>query len=74
MEHNESVEPTAADLAAIEAEWSLIAADLAATEAEIAALYAEDASELTRRRVRRAEARLTRVLAEQADRALGGAA
>jgi hypothetical protein len=67
-------EPTLAELAAIEAEWSEIAADLAAVEDQIVALYAEDASELARRRLRRREARLSRALAEQADRRLGGAA
>jgi Family of unknown function (DUF6284) len=54
-------EPTAADLAAIEREWPLIAAELALLDAEIATLVAGvGVSALERRRVRRAEARVMR--------------
>lgn len=53
-------EPTRADLRRIEAEWPLIEAELAVVDAEIAAArLGDDMSELGRRRVRRAEARLT---------------
>jgi hypothetical protein len=57
-------EPSAADLAAIEAEWPLIAAELDLVDAEIALIYAEDhgwPTELPRRRVRRAADRVMRV-------------
>ncbi|MEE6260184.1 DUF6284 family protein [Plantactinospora sonchi] len=60
-------QPTAADLAAIEHEWPLIAADLDLLDAEITLIYAEDhggPTELDWRRVRRAEARVTRVAAD----------
>jgi hypothetical protein len=62
-------EPTAADLAAIDTEWPLIAADLDLLDAEITLLYAEDhggPSPLDWRRLRRAEARVTRAAAELA--------
>ncbi|MEO3780930.1 DUF6284 family protein [Micromonospora sp. B11E3] len=65
-------EPTAADLAAIEAEWPLIAAELDLLDAEITMLYAEDhggPSPLDWRRLRRAAARVTRAAADLADRA-----
>ncbi|MET8229073.1 DUF6284 family protein [Micromonospora sp. NPDC005298] len=55
--------PTTADLAAIDAEWPLIAAELDLLDAEITLLYAEDhggPTELDWRRLRRAEARVTR--------------
>ncbi|RBQ04478.1 hypothetical protein DQE82_28810 [Micromonospora sp. LHW51205] len=58
-----ATEPTAADLAAIESEWPLIAAELDVLDAEITMLYAEDhggPSPLDWRRLRRAEARVTR--------------
>ncbi|MFG1909018.1 DUF6284 family protein [Kribbella sp. NPDC048928] len=62
-------EPTAADLAAIEAEWPLIEADLDLLNAQIAVLNAgPQASALDTRRVRRAERRVldaTRVLANR---------
>ncbi|MEV6375799.1 DUF6284 family protein [Micromonospora musae] len=64
-------EPTAADLAAIESEWPLIAADLDLLDAEITMLYAEDRggpSPLDWRRLRRAEAGVTRAAAELAAR------
>jgi uncharacterized protein DUF6284 len=52
-------EPTAADLAAIEAEWPLIEAELAAVDAEIRALStAGGLSPLDWRRLRRAERRV----------------
>ncbi|WP_435826255.1 DUF6284 family protein [Micromonospora carbonacea] len=61
------LEPTVADLAAIEQEWPLIAADLDLLDAEIAMLYAADdggPTALDWRRLRRAEARVTRAAAE----------
>ena len=64
-------EPSTADLAAIEAEWPLIDAELAVLDAEITILYAADrggSNVLDRRRLRRAEARVTRVAAELAAR------
>lgn len=66
-----TVEPTAADLAAIESEWPLIAAELDVLDAEITMLYAEDhggPTILDWRRLRRAEARVTRAAADLADR------
>jgi hypothetical protein len=52
-------EPTAADLAAIEAEWPLIEAELDVLDAEIAALWhAGGTSPLDWRRLRRARRRL----------------
>ncbi|MDG4768520.1 DUF6284 family protein [Solwaraspora sp. WMMD406] len=62
----EDLDPTDVDLAAIEAEWPLIAAELDALDAEIALLAAADSggpTDLDWRRHRRAEARLTRVAA-----------
>lgn len=57
-----SEEPTAADLAAIETEWPLIAAQLDVLNAEIAVLSAgPHVSVLDRRRVRRAEHRVLSV-------------
>jgi hypothetical protein len=61
MTRNEpaSAEPTAADLAAIEAEWPLIEADLCVLDAQIRALSAEGGpSLLDWRRLRRAERRV----------------
>jgi hypothetical protein len=53
-----SAEPTAADLAAIEAEWPLIEADLRVLDAQIRALSASGGpSPLDWRRLRRAEHR-----------------
>ncbi|MEV1156926.1 DUF6284 family protein [Micromonospora chokoriensis] len=66
-----TAEPTAADLAAIDAEWPLIATELDLLDAEITLLYAEDhggPTELDWRRVRRAEARVTRAAIETASR------
>lgn len=66
-----TAEPTAADLAAIESEWSLIAAELDVLDAEITMLYAEDRggpTVLDRRRLRCAEATVTRAAAELAAR------
>lgn len=68
--------PSIADLAAIEAEWPMIQADvvaLADPEVVEALLVRIDAiergsDELTRRRQRRAEARATRTVVEQAGR------
>ncbi|MGX4658476.1 DUF6284 family protein [Micromonospora sp. SCSIO 07396] len=57
------MEPTPVDLAAIDAEWPLIAAELDVLDAEISLLYADDRggpSPLDWRRLRRAEARVTR--------------
>jgi hypothetical protein len=56
-------EPSPADLAAIDVEWPLIAAELDLLDAEISLIYAEDhggPTVLDWRRVRRAEARVTR--------------
>ncbi|MFG1880748.1 DUF6284 family protein [Micromonospora sp. NPDC049102] len=58
-----TAEPTAADLAGIESEWPLIAAELDLLDAEITLIYAEDhggPTALDWRRLRRAEARVTR--------------
>jgi hypothetical protein len=63
--------PTPADLSAIEAEWPLIEAELSVLDAEIINIYAADhggPSPLDWRRLRRAEARVTRVAAELAAR------
>ncbi|GLZ02426.1 DUF6284 family protein [Actinoplanes sp. NBRC 103695] len=63
--------PSAADLRAVEAEWPLIAAELDLLDAEISNIYAADhggPSPLDWRRLRRAEARVTRVAAELAVR------
>jgi hypothetical protein len=55
----EDREPTADELAAIEAEWPLIEAELAALDEQIRALnVAGHGSELDRRRARRAEHRV----------------
>lgn len=62
-------EPSTAQLDAIEAEWPLIAADLDVLDAEIAIINAADRggpTALDWRRLRRAEARVTRVAAELA--------
>jgi hypothetical protein len=64
-------EPTPADLSSIEAEWPLIEAELSVLDAEITNIYAADQggpSPLDWRRLRRAEARVTRVAAELAAR------
>jgi hypothetical protein len=64
-------EPGASALAAIDAEWPLIEADLLVVDAEIALIYATDnggPSPLDWRRLRRAEARVTRAAAELAAR------
>ncbi len=64
-------EPSPEDLAAIEAEWPLIEAELFVLDAEIAWINAADRggpSPLDWRRLRRAEARVTRVAAELAAR------
>ncbi|MBO3740005.1 hypothetical protein J5X75_21100 [Actinoplanes sp. NEAU-H7] len=61
--------PTAADLNAIEAEWPLIAAELDVLDAEITIINAADhggPSPLDWCRLRRAEARVTRVAVELA--------
>ncbi|MEU8182553.1 DUF6284 family protein [Micromonospora sp. NPDC049047] len=66
-----TAEPTAADLAAIDTEWPLIAAELDVLDAEITMLYAEDhggPTALDWRRLRRAEARVTRAAAEVSTR------
>jgi hypothetical protein len=62
-------EPSPAELSAIEAEWPLIEAELSLLDAEIANIYAAEhggPSPLDWRRLRRAEARVTRVAAELA--------
>jgi hypothetical protein len=63
--------PTAAELDAIDGEWPLIAAELDVLDAEITIINAADhggPSPLDWRRLRRAEARVTRVAAELAAR------
>ncbi|MEV4411401.1 DUF6284 family protein [Catellatospora sp. NPDC049609] len=60
-------EPTEAELAAIELEWPLIAAELELTSAEITVLTADHPTELDWRRLRRAERRRLRALAELLD-------
>ncbi|MFU8875889.1 DUF6284 family protein [Micromonospora sp. SL4-19] len=68
-----TAEPTAADLAAIDREWPLIAAELDLLDAEIAMLYAEDhggPTDLDRRRVRRAATRVIRAAVDVADRTI----
>ena len=56
--HRVEKEPTAADLAAIEAEWPLVEAELALLDAEIRALAAVGGpSALDWRRLRRARSR-----------------
>jgi hypothetical protein len=63
------MEPTAADLNAIEAEWPVIEAELAVLDAEISALTAPGGpSPLDRRRVRRALRRLLATLAQRPPR------
>ncbi|ONI67448.1 hypothetical protein BWI15_30445 [Kribbella sp. ALI-6-A] len=60
-------EPTAADLAAIELEWPLIAAEQDLLEAEIAFDNAgENVSDFDRRRIRRAERRVQDIARELA--------
>ncbi|WP_433530465.1 DUF6284 family protein [Micromonospora sp. CA-263727] len=62
-----TAEPTPAELAAIDAEWPLIAAELDVLDAEITLLYADDRggpTALDWRRLRRAESRVTRAAAE----------
>ncbi|MEU4788172.1 DUF6284 family protein [Micromonospora tulbaghiae] len=64
-------EPTSAELATIEAEWPLIEAELSVLDAEISLINAANhggPSPLDWRRLRRAEARVTRVAAELAAR------
>ncbi|RSM59507.1 hypothetical protein DMB66_27655 [Actinoplanes sp. ATCC 53533] len=61
-------------MAAIEAEWPLIAAEIDVVDAEIATINAAEhggPSPLDWRRLRRAEARVTRVAAELAARPAG---
>jgi hypothetical protein len=77
IRHLDQLEPTRSDLDAIEAEWPFIAAELAVLDAEIAALQCgEESSELTRRRLRRAQAQRVRempLIAREID-PLGGVA
>jgi Family of unknown function (DUF6284) len=64
-------EPTAAEVAAIDAEWPLIAAEMDLLDAEITMLYAADRggpSPMEWRRLRRAEAKVTKAAADLADR------
>lgn len=64
----EDDEPTPADLAGIEREWPLLAADLELLDAEISFINAgQNASELDRRRIRRAERRVLEVACDLAD-------
>ena len=63
----DDMEPTAADLDAIEAEWPVIEAELVVLDAEISALTTPGGpSALDRRRVRRARRRLLATLAQHA--------
>ncbi|GAB2565069.1 DUF6284 family protein [Kribbella endophytica] len=63
-------EPTPADLDGIEREWPLLAAELELLDAEISFINAGPAaSELDRRRIRRAEHRVLEVARDLADRA-----
>jgi hypothetical protein len=65
----EDEEPTPADLAGIEREWPLLAAELELLDAEISFINAgQNASELDRRRIRRAEHRVLDVARDLADR------
>ncbi len=69
LANTEPTEPTAAELAAIEAEWPLIAAEMDVLDAEITLLYAADRGGPTSmdwRRLRRAEAKVTKVAANLA--------
>ncbi|WP_431885238.1 DUF6284 family protein [Micromonospora wenchangensis] len=71
------MDPTPVDLAAIDAEWPLIAAELDVLDAEISLFYADDRggpSPLDWRRLRRAESRVTRIAAEMAGRPATGQA
>jgi hypothetical protein len=72
MLHNLNTDgPTLADLAAIDAEWPLIEAELAVLDAQITMLYAADhggPSPMDWRRLRRAEAAVTRAAVELATR------
>jgi hypothetical protein len=64
-------EPTPDDLAAIEAEWPLIEAELFVLDAEISLIHAAHnggPTVLDWRRLRRAEAHVTRVAAKLATR------
>jgi hypothetical protein len=61
-------EPTDIELRTIEAEWPLIVAEMAVVDAEIAAARMGDGmTELGRRRIRRAETRLSQVIAARAN-------
>jgi hypothetical protein len=63
----DDIEPTPADLAAIEAEWPVIEAELGVLDAEISALAAAGGpSPLDWRRLRRARRRLLAELGHQA--------
>jgi Family of unknown function (DUF6284) len=62
VDHLPAVEPTARELRAIETEWPVIEADLFVLDAEISFLSTKRPSELDWRRLRRAEAHLTRAL------------
>lgn len=63
-----SEEPSAADLAAIEQEWPLIAAELDLLDAQIAFINAGPyASELETRRIRRAKRRVLAIGRDLAD-------
>ncbi len=55
--------PSPEELAAIEAEWPLIAAEMALVEAESRLLTADRLSDLDWRRLRRAERRVAREMA-----------
>ena len=67
-------EPTTADLAAIEAEWPLIEAEIDMVDAEIALIESAEhggPTALDWRRLRRAEAAVTRTAAALANRPAG---
>jgi hypothetical protein len=60
------IEPTPAELTAIEAEWPVIEAELGVLDAEIAALSHDGPSPLDWRRLRRARRQLLAALAHRA--------
>ncbi|MFG1785841.1 DUF6284 family protein [Rhodococcus oryzae] len=64
---DEPTDPADVELAAIELEWPLIAAELELTSAEITLLTSDNPTELDWRRLRRAERRRLRALADLLD-------
>lgn len=66
----DDIEPSPTALAAIEAEWPLIAAELDVVDAECAMARQARVSELDRRRLRRARERVVREVAALAARGM----